>query len=110
MRKLPAKGEFPAGSVKTQQEWVSSIKTSGCMSCHALGTLGTRPIPKDFAHFRSSAEAWGRRIASGQAMTQMTTVLGRLDAPRALGPGGEWTDRVAAGELPFASPELPPRS
>ena len=107
MLKVPAKSEFPAGPVKTQPEWVNIIKTSGCMSCHALGTLGTRTMPKDFAHFKSSAEAWGRRIASGQAMTQMTTVLGRLDGPRALALWGDWTDRVAAGELPFAKPERP---
>ena len=107
MLKVPAKSEFPAGPVKSQPEWVNIIKTSGCMSCHALGTLGTRTMPKDFAHFKSSAEAWGRRIASGQAMTQMTTVLGRLDGPRALALWGDWTDRVAAGELPFAQPERP---
>jgi len=107
MLKVPAKSEFPAGPVKTQPEWVNIIKTSGCMSCHALGTLGTRTMPKDFAHFKSSAEAWGRRIASGQAMTQMTTVLGRLDGPRALALWGDWTDRIAAGELPFAKPERP---
>ena len=107
MLKVPAKSEFPAGPVKSQPEWVNIIKTSGCMSCHALGTLGTRTMPKDFAHFKSSAEAWGRRIASGQAMTQMTTVLGRLDAPRALALWGDWTDRVAAGELPFTKPERP---
>jgi hypothetical protein len=40
-------------------------------------------------------------------MTQMTTVLGRLDAPRALALWGDWTDRVSAGELPFAKPERP---
>src|SRR5438093_1554733 len=107
MLRVPAKSEFPAGPVKTQPEWVNIIKTSGCMSCHALGTLGTRTMPKDFAHFKSSAEAWGRRIASGQAMTQMVTVLGRLDGPRALALWGDWTDRVAAGELPFAKPERP---
>ena len=107
MLKVPAKSEFPAGPVKTQPEWVNIIKTSGCMSCHALGTLGTRTIPKDFAHYKSSAEAWGRRVASGQAMTQMTTVLGRLDGPRALALWGDWTDRIAAGELPFATPERP---
>ncbi len=107
MLRIPAKSEFPAGPVKTQPEWVNIIKTSGCMSCHALGTLGTRTMPKDFAHFKSSAEAWGRRIASGQAMTQMVTVLGRLDGPRALALWGDWTDRVAAGELPFARPERP---
>src|SRR6266705_4098372 len=82
MLKVPAKSEFPAGPVKTQPEWVNQIKTSGCMSCHALGTKGTRTMPKDFAQFKSSAEAWGRRITSGQAMTQMTTALGRLDPLR----------------------------
>ena len=107
MLKVPAKSEFPAGPVKTQPEWVNIIKTSGCMSCHALGTKGTRTMPKEFANFKSSAEAWGRRIASGQAMTQMVTVIGRLDGPRALALWGDWTDRVAAGELPFAKPERP---
>jgi len=107
MLKVPAKSEFPAGPVKTQPEWVNIIKTSGCMSCHALGTKGTRTMPKEFANFKSSAEAWGRRIASGQAMTQMVTVIGRLDGPRALALWGDWTDRVATGELPFAKPERP---
>jgi hypothetical protein len=107
MLKVPAKSEFPAGPVNTQPEWVNQIKTSGCMSCHALGTIGTRTMPKDFAHFKSSAEAWGRRIASGQAMTQMINVLSRLDQQRALALWGDWTDRVAAGELPFAKPERP---
>jgi hypothetical protein len=107
MLKVPAKSDFPAGPVKTQPEWVNIIKTSGCMSCHALGTKGTRTVPKELGEFKSSSEAWGRRIASGQAMTQMTTVLGRLDAARALALWGDWTDRVAAGELPFAKPERP---
>ncbi|HVQ62352.1 MAG TPA: carboxypeptidase-like regulatory domain-containing protein, partial [Burkholderiales bacterium] len=107
MLKVPAKSDFPAGPVKTQPEWVNIIKTSGCMSCHALGTKGTRTVPKELGEFKSSAEAWGRRITSGQAMTQMTTALGRLDAPRALALWGDWTDRIAAGELPFASPERP---
>ncbi len=107
MLKVPAKSEFPAGPVKTQPEWVNQIKTSGCMSCHALGTKGTRTMPKDFAQFKSSAEAWGRRIASGQAMTQMTTALGRLDPQRALALWGDWTDRIAVGELPFDKPSRP---
>ena len=107
MLKVPAKSEFPAGPVKTQPEWVNQIKTSGCMSCHALGTKGTRTMPKEFANFKSSAEAWGRRIASGQAMTQMTTALGRLDPQRALALWGDWTDRIAAGELPFDTPSRP---
>src|SRR5262245_9552737 len=107
MLKVPARSDFPAGPVKTQPEWVNIIKTSGCASCHALGTKGTRTVPKELGEFKSSAEAWGRRLASGQAMTQMTTVLGRLDASRALALWGDWTDRIAAGELPFARPDRP---
>ena len=41
------------------------------MACHALGTPGTRTIPKAFGDVRELAEAWARRIQSGQAMTQM---------------------------------------
>ena len=106
MLKIPAKSEFPAGPVKTQPEWLNQIKTTGCMSCHALGTKGTRTMPKDFAHMKPS-EAWARRIQSGQALTQMARDITRLDSQRALALFGDWTDRVAAGELPFAKPERP---
>ena len=103
---IPAKSEFPLGPVKSQPEWLNTIKTTGCMSCHALGTKGTRTMPKDFAHMNSS-EAWARRIASGQAMRQMINVLNRLERDRALAAWAQWTDRIAAGELPFAAPERP---
>ena len=39
-----------SGQMKSQPEWLNQIKTTGCMSCHALGTKGTRTMPKDFAH------------------------------------------------------------
>ena len=37
----------------------------------------------------------------------MTTVIGRLDVPLAFKLFGDWTDRIAAGELPFAQPTRP---
>jgi hypothetical protein len=37
----------------------------------------------------------------------MTRDIGRLDTPLALRLFGDWTDRIAAGELPFATPERP---
>ncbi|HET7159726.1 MAG TPA: carboxypeptidase-like regulatory domain-containing protein, partial [Burkholderiales bacterium] len=43
---IPAKNEFPAGEMKSQPEWLNQIKTTGCMSCHALGTQATRTMPK----------------------------------------------------------------
>ena len=107
MLRIPPKGEFPLGRAASQGEWLNGVKTNGCMSCHAIGTRGTRTISKDLGEFKSSEEAWGRRIASGQAMTQMTTVLGRLDPPRALALFGDWTDRIAAGELPASKPSRP---
>src|SRR5215510_4412934 len=106
MLKVPAPNEFPgtgaqgngiAEGKKSQPEWVNDIKTTGCMSCHALGTEGTRTISKDLGEFKNSAEAWERRIQSGQALTQMVTVLNRL-GPHSLKLWGEWTDRIAAGE------------
>ncbi len=107
MLKVPAASEFPVGKVKSQANWLSDIKTTGCMSCHALGTLGTRTIPKALGQFKSSKDAWSRRIASGQAMTQMVNVTNRLDADRALSLWADWTDRIAAGELPFDKPSRP---
>ena len=106
MLRIPAKSEFPLGPVKSQPEWLNQLKTTGCMSCHALGTKGTRTMPKDFAHMKST-EAWARRIASGQAMTVMINVMNRFDRERVLSDWADWTDRIAAGALPFARPDRP---
>jgi hypothetical protein len=106
MLKIPAQGDFPLGPMKTQHEWLTQLKTTGCMSCHAIGTKGMRTMPKDFAHM-NSFDAWARRIASGQAMTQMITVINRFDRQRVLGNFADWTDRIAAGELPFDRPARP---
>jgi hypothetical protein len=106
--KVPGKNEFPLGPMKTQPEWVNQIKTSGCMSCHALGSPGTRTIAKmitDVSH--DSAEAWTRRLMVGQAQTQMMNVIGRFDTQRAVAHFADWTDRVAKGELPFDKPARP---
>ncbi|MCI3953423.1 MAG: hypothetical protein K0R53_2923 [Burkholderiales bacterium] len=116
MLKIPAKSEFPGTgakgngineTVKSQAEWLNVVKTNGCMSCHALGTKGTRTMPGAFAKFKSSTEAWARRIASGQAMTQMVTRVDQLGTERALALWADWTDRIAAGELPHATPQRP---
>ncbi len=115
MLKIPGESQFSGAqrdgdmpdNLKIQAQWVNIVKTTGCMSCHALGTIGTRTIPKELGEFSSSAEAWERRIQSGQAMTQMVNVIGRLDTQLAFHLFGDWTDRIAAGELPFAQPQRP---
>jgi hypothetical protein len=116
MLKIPDKSEFPGTgaqgngmpeSLKSQSEWLNVVKTNGCIACHQLGNRGTRMIPKELGDFASSEEAWARRIRSGQAMTQMVNAIGRIDAGRALKLFADWTDRIAAGELPESRPSRP---
>ena len=116
MLKVPDKSQFPGTgaqgngmpeTLKGQAQWLDIVKTNGCYGCHALGNKATRTMPKEFSHFKTSAEAWERRIQSGQALTQMTTAIGRLDTQRAFKLFADWTDRIAAGELPAAMPLRP---
>src|SRR2546425_5580026 len=116
MLRVPDKSEFPGTgpggngmpvTLESQAEWLNVVKTNGCYGCHALGNKAMRTISKELGEFKSSTEAWQRRIQSGQALTQMTTALGRLDAPRALKLFADWTDRIAAGELPASPPSRP---
>jgi len=106
MLKTPPKDAFPLGNAKSQIEWLNVTKTNGCYGCHALGNKGTRTMPSVFADMKSE-EAWARRILSGQAMNNMAATIGRLDAQHALKLFADWTDRVAAGELPAAKPPRP---
>jgi hypothetical protein len=101
----PPAGEFPMPKIKSQGEWLNIIKVGACGSCHALGTPGTRTISKELGN--ASVAAWQRRLQSGQAQFFMARDIGRLDTDRALRMFADWTDRVAAGELPFAKPQRP---
>jgi hypothetical protein len=116
MLTVPDKSEFPGTgpngngmpeTLKTQGQWLDVVKTNGCFTCHALGNKATRTIPKELGDFKSSAEAWARRIQSGQAMTQMVNAIGRIDPQRAFKLFADWTDRIAAGELPASQPLRP---
>ena len=107
MLRVPEKSEFPLPKVSSQERWLDVVKTNGCYGCHALGNKAMRTIPKELGEFKSSVGAWERRIQSGQAMTQMVNNIGRLDTQRAFKLFAEWTDRVAAGELPTAKPSRP---
>jgi hypothetical protein len=90
----------------TQTTWIAAMKNTGCIGCHQLGQLSTRTIPASLGTFASPAEAWRRRVQSGQAGQMMLGQLNGLgDASFAA--FGEWTDRIAKGELPFAKPPRP---
>lgn len=107
--RVPDKSEFPgtgptgngiSPTIKSQAQWLEMVKTDSCWSCHQLGTKATREISKNLGTFDSTALAWRRRIQSGQAGSAMTAGIGRLGAERALAMFADWTDRIAAGELP----------
>jgi len=115
MLRIPEKSEFPGKGpehdglpthLKTQGQWLDVIKTDGCFTCHQLGNKATRTIPESFLASGSVA-AWARRIQSGQAMTQMANAITRIDSQRAFALFADWTDRIAAGELPASQPSRP---
>ena len=112
--KIPGKSEFSGSgrngippALKTQEQWLDIVKTDGCYTCHQIGDKATRTIPKELGHFESPVAAWERRIQSGQASGAMVNAIGRLDTNRALALFADWTDRIAAGELPTAPPPRP---
>ena len=114
--KVPEKNEFPgtgptgngiAPTVKNQGQWIHLIKTDSCESCHQLGNQWTRTIPPLFKSFDSPAQAWARRVKSGQAGRAMVGGLGQLGPERATTEFGSWTDRIAHGELPAEAPPRP---
>ncbi len=116
MLTIPEKSEFPgtgptgngiSPNIKTQQQWIHLIKTDSCESCHQLGNEYTRTIPKLFQNFDSPAQAWLRRVQSGQAGSAMVGGLSQLGAERATAQFGDWTTRISNGELPFAAPPRP---
>jgi hypothetical protein len=110
MLKIPPADQFGGKSSiparLTQENWISSMKNTGCVGCHQLGQLSTRTIPPSLGTFASSVEAWKRRVQSGQSGQQM---FGQLNALGELSftNYADWTDRIAKGELPFAIPPRP---
>src|SRR5256884_6644978 len=114
--RVPDKREFAAATstgadethsapaVKSQAEWLRIMKSGGCWACHQLGSKGTREIPAALGSFPSSVAAWQRRLQSGQAGVQMMGTVSQLGAQRAFAMFADWTDRIAAGEVPPTPP------
>src|SRR5271168_4801906 len=106
MMKIPEEAQvakLPGG----RNGYLMWMKNMGCVGCHQLGNLATRTIPKSLGTFESSQEAWTARLRSGQAGSQMINIaLGAL-AGIPVHYLADWTDRIAAGELPAAAPRRP---
>jgi hypothetical protein len=116
MVKVPDKSEFPGtGSdgnginkaMKSQTQFLDQLKTDGCQHCHQLGNKATRTIPDSLGKFSSGKDAWVRRIQSGQASKDMVETIERLGTERGTKMLGDWTDRIAEGELPASKPPRP---
>jgi hypothetical protein len=114
---VPPKSDFPgtgpdgngiSPNIKSQGEWIRNIvNTDGCTGCHQMGNKATREIPKALGTFENSAAAWERRVQSGQAGAGMLGRFNQVGKQRALAMWGDWTDRIAAGELPAVAPPRP---
>jgi hypothetical protein len=114
MLKVPEKNQFPGtgangigDGIRAQGHWLDIVKTDGCVTCHQLGNKATRTIPTELGKFDNGADAWMRRIASGQASSNMVNSITRLDPKTATEYFGDWTDRIAKGELPKEAPPRP---
>ena len=120
--KIPAASEFPgtgpkgngiAATMKTQQQWISTLK-NGCHQCHQLGDNTTRTL------LNNSPEGWAERITKARApgeqafsdngpafSSQMQNTMSSFGRTRSLGMYADWTQRVEKGELPKEAPPRP---
>ena len=99
------KGDIPEGV--TRARWRQRMGNVDCVGCHQLGQASTRTIPAQLGHFefrRGGMAAPGRFRPSG---TQMTNRLAGELGGVPFKYFGDWTDRVAKGELPKHRPQRP---
>jgi hypothetical protein len=110
--KVPAESEFPGTGpdgnginpfFRTQAEYLRPLKNGGCFGCHQLGSKGTRALNPALGSHESSVKAWEQRLLSGQAGSGMIGQVQQM-GPRTLKMFADWTDRIAAGEVPPTPP------
>ena len=73
-----------------------------CVACHQLGDIHTREIAEYVGSYDSHVDAWDRRIGFGLSAGNMRRLFGQLGPQRTM--FADWTDRIAAGEVPPAPP------
>jgi hypothetical protein len=112
LMKVPAESEFPGTGpegnginpvFKTQPDYVRMLKNNSCLGCHQMGSKGTRELNPALGKFSNSIEAWTNRLQAGQAGGAMIGQV-QQSGPRTMQMFADWTDRIAAGEVPPAPP------
>ena len=118
MLRPPAASEFPGKGpegngipprLKTQQDWMSHMGEN-CLVCHQVGNQATREVPNLAAH-DSAYAAWVERVMGrGEVSMVGHSILFGFDdtgANHGLKMFAEWSERIAAGEIPKESPPRP---
>jgi hypothetical protein len=120
MLKIPDKSMFPGTGLKangmpqelkSQADWIDAIKQNGCGNCHQAGGPVMRTI--DYAALgvgdKQTQAAWAARLRMGQAGSTMIAGVNSLmtNDGGLLARLANWTDRIAAGEVPRQRPERP---
>lgn len=95
--------ELPGG----MNFYLTWVKNMGCVGCHQIGNQSTREIPEALADIESSEQAWARRISSGQAGNYMVNIAADSLKGLPIKYMADWSDRIAAGEIPSHVPERP---
>ena len=108
---VPPKSDFPgtgpegngiSESMQRQEQWLDMTK-QGCQLCHQLGNQVTREITHlNNLSFDSTVAAWDHRVQVGVRGGTMTNFMNRFGRQRGLEMYADWTDRIAAGEVPEA--------
>jgi hypothetical protein len=94
---------LPEGA-KEQEHFQQTLR--GCYDCHELGSKATREMhPAIAKQAASSLDAWDRRTRVGPAGPSMSADFQELGEHRKS--FAEWTDRIAAGEVPKVAPPRP---
>ena len=120
----PAKTDFPgtgetgngiAPAMVDQQHWMAQMKEN-CLFCHQIGDKATREL----AVSGNSVESWAQRIQLARAPGDITVgnfakdfagimqnSMAHYGRERGLKMFANWTDRIAAGEVPPVAPPRP---
>ncbi len=105
MMRLPQQEELthlPGG----MNQYLFWMKNRSCIGCHQLGNLATRTLPEGYGVGEPTEIAWSRRILAGQAGMHMLMDISNVGSV-AFKYLADWTDRIAAGELPSSVPDRP---